>query len=78
MKGDYQRNRFRCEGCGRVGTGRPMPDDWNGFGMSAGGGLAYWCPTCVENHTMVNRSRPTHAEAVAVARRRGRLRHRVP
>lgn len=73
MKGDYQWNHFRCEGCGRKASGRPLPDDWKGFGMSHGGGLAYWCSVCVGNSTMANESRPTQAEAVEVARRRRQL-----
>jgi len=73
MKGDYRRNCFHCEGCGRTGAGRPLPDGWRGFGVSAGGGSAYWCPVCVGNYTMVNESRTTRAEAVAVAQRRGQL-----
>jgi len=77
MKGDYRLNCFHCEGCGRTGTGRPLPDGWRGFGVSADGGSAYWCPVCVANHTMGNESRPTRAEAVAVAQRRGQLLRRL-
>ena len=77
MKGDYRRNRFTCEGCGAQAAGRPLPNGWNGYGTSAAGGSAYWCPTCIQNRTMANESRPSRAEAVDVARRRQQLLRRV-
>lgn len=52
MKGDYQRNCFRCEWCGRTAQGRPLPDYWKGFSVSVDGGSAYWCSVCVGNHTV--------------------------
>jgi hypothetical protein len=69
----YQRNKFICEGCAAHGHGRPLPDDWKGFGTSAAAGTAYWCPRCQLNRTMANESRPTQAMAIDVARRRGLL-----
>lgn len=71
--GAYHRNRFVCEGCGAIATGRPLPDGWLGFGTSALGGSAHWCATCQTIGTMDRDSRPNQVQARAVARAHRRL-----
>jgi hypothetical protein len=69
----YHRNRFVCEGCAAIATGRPLPDQWVGFCESALGGAAHWCATCQTDGTMDRDARPNRVQARAVARAHRRL-----